>query len=124
MLRALGVPAVLGAPGVLGAVRPGTPAIIDGDTGEIILNPSPASLERGPQQNRRPHPHPPPRWPGCSACRRKPATVTIELQANLELPFELPHDRAVGRTGIGLLRSEFMFMNRESLPDEDAQTRI
>src|ERR1700688_2642558 len=45
MLRALGLPAVLGATGVLHAVTPGTLAIIDGDAGEIILNPTEASLK-------------------------------------------------------------------------------
>jgi phosphoenolpyruvate-protein kinase (PTS system EI component) len=45
MLRALGLPAVLGATGVLEAARPGMLAIIDGEAGEIILNPSARSLE-------------------------------------------------------------------------------
>jgi phosphoenolpyruvate-protein phosphotransferase len=124
MLRALGLPAVLGAPGVLEAARPGTTAIIDGDAGEIILNPSPASLDAARSKiaeitraRRR-----------LARLQRLPAEtrdhVTIELQANLELPFELPLIAQSGAHGIGLLRSEFMFMNRESLPDEDTQTRI
>ena len=45
MLRALGLPAVLGASGVLAAAGPKTIAIVDGSAGEIILNPSKASLE-------------------------------------------------------------------------------
>lgn len=124
MLRALGVPAVLGAPGVLEAAAPGAPAIIDGDTGEIILNPSPASLEAARSKiaeitrTRR----------QLARLQHLPAEtrdhVTIELQANLELPFELPLIAQSGAHGIGLLRSEFMFMNRESLPDEDTQTRF
>jgi len=124
MLRALGLPAVLGAAGVLAAARPGTPAIIDGDTGEIILNPSPASLDAARSKiaditrtRRR-----------LARLQRLPAEtrdhVTVELQANLELPFELPLIAQSGAHGIGLLRSEFMFMNREKLPDEDTQTQI
>jgi phosphoenolpyruvate-protein kinase (PTS system EI component) len=50
--------------------------------------------------------------------------VTIELTANLELPFELPMIAQCGAHGIGLLRSEFMFMAAEHLPDEDRQTSI
>ena len=46
----------------------------------------------------------------------------IELQANLELPIELPLVAQSGAHGIGLLRTEFLFMNRESVPDEDTQT--
>jgi phosphotransferase system enzyme I (PtsI) len=45
----------------------------------------------------------------------------VELQANLEIPQELPLIAQAGAQGIGLLRTEFLFMNREDLPDEDAQ---
>ena len=45
----------------------------------------------------------------------------VELQANLEIPAELPLIAQSGAAGIGLLRSEFLFMNRETLPDEQAQ---
>jgi phosphoenolpyruvate-protein kinase (PTS system EI component) len=44
------------------------------------------------------------------------------LQANLELPIELPLIVRSGAVGIGLLRTEFLFMNRETIPDEDTQT--
>jgi phosphotransferase system enzyme I (PtsI) len=124
MLRALGLPAVLGATGVLEAVKPGDTAIVDGDAGEIILNPTPASLAAARS-----------RLTAATRARKVlarlqhlPAETTdhvaIELQANLELPFELPMIAQSGAHGIGLLRSEFMFMNRAVLPDEDTQTRI
>ena len=58
--------------------------------------------------------------------RRLPAVTTdgepVELQANLEIPAELPLIAQAGAQGIGLLRTEFLFMNREDLPDEEAQT--
>jgi phosphotransferase system enzyme I (PtsI) len=43
------------------------------------------------------------------------------LQANVELPLELAPARQAGAQGIGLLRSEFLYMNRDDLPDEDEQ---
>jgi phosphotransferase system enzyme I (PtsI) len=124
MLRALGIPAVLGATGVLEAVKPGAMAIIDGETGEIILNPSARSLSAART-----------RLAARARTQRTlarlqllPAETTdkvpISLQANLELPFELPMIAQSGAHGIGLMRSEFIFMNREILPDEDAQTEI
>ena len=124
MLRALGLPAVLGAAGVLDAARPGTLAIIDGDAGEVILNPTAASLEAARTKlsamiRAR---HALARLQHLSAETR--CHVAIDLQANLELPFELPMIAESGAHGIGLLRSEFIFMNRESLPDEDTQTEI
>jgi phosphotransferase system enzyme I (PtsI) len=124
MLRALGLPAVLGATGVLEAAKPGTLAIIDGEAGEIILNPSTRSLEaaqiRLAARSRTQR--------ALARLQRVPAETTdhvlIDLQANLELPFELPMIAESGAHGIGLMRSEFIFMNRETLPDEDTQTQI
>ena len=124
MLRAVGLPAVLGATGVLSAAPPGTIAIIDGDAGEIILNPTAASLETARKKlaaiTRARHALA--RLQHLSAETR--CHVRIDLQANLELPFELPMIAASGARGIGLLRSEFLFMNRETLPDEDTQTEV
>ncbi len=124
MLRALGLPAVLGATGALEHLQPGTMAIIDGGTGEIILNPGKASLDAAKQKlaaqtrERR----------ALARLARLPAMTldgtAVVLQANLELPFELAMIAQSGAHGIGLMRSEFIFMNRETLPDEDTQTRI
>ncbi|WP_298281696.1 phosphoenolpyruvate--protein phosphotransferase [Acidocella sp.] len=124
MLRALGLPAVLGAAGVLEAAAPGALAILDGDSGEIILNPTRASLDtaraRLAEQAKARR--------ALSRLSRLPAETRdgthVELQANLELPFELAMIARSGAHGIGLLRSEFMFMNRPEAPDEDTQTRI
>jgi len=122
LLRALGVPSVLGVPGLMAGVRAGGVAVVDGVVGTVVLNPGPASL---------------------SGARRAVATfardrqrlgrlrrlqsVTLDgeavsLQANLELPIELPMIAQSGASGIGLLRSEFLFMNRDGVPGEDEQT--
>ena len=50
--------------------------------------------------------------------------TAVELQANLEIPAELPLIAQSGAHGVGLLRSEFLFMNRDAAPDEAAQTEI
>jgi phosphoenolpyruvate-protein phosphotransferase (PTS system enzyme I) len=47
--------------------------------------------------------------------------VPIELQANIELPADVAVARENGATGIGLFRSEFLYLNRDDLPDEDEQ---
>ncbi len=121
MLRALGVPAVLGVTGLVHAIRPGDVAIIDGGTGTVVLNPSHATLAAArravtafARERQR-----------FSRLRRLPAETldgeTVELQANLEIPVELPLIAQAGAVGIGLFRSEFLFMNRETVPDEAAQ---
>ncbi len=47
--------------------------------------------------------------------------VAVELQANIELPLDMPQVKANGATGIGLFRSEFLFLGRETLPSEQEQ---
>ncbi len=121
MLRALGIPAVLGCHGLTEAAKRGDPAVLDGGAGFIALHPSAETLAAAKA--------------GLSAqakekvrldkLRPLPAETTdgqrVELQANLEIPAELPLIHAAGAEGIGLLRTEFLFMNREDLPDEEAQ---
>jgi phosphoenolpyruvate-protein phosphotransferase len=122
MLRALGVPAVLGAAGLAHAMKPGDIAVVDGIAGTVVLNPSPSTLATARRavtafaRERQRY----------TRLRRLPAVtqdgVTVELQANLELPVELPLIVQSGAIGIGLLRTEFLFMNRETIPDEATQT--
>jgi phosphoenolpyruvate-protein phosphotransferase len=122
MLRALGVPAVLGAPGLASAIRPNDIAVVDGIAGTVVLNPSAtttAAAKRAVTAFARERQR-------FARLRRLPAETQdgepVELQANLELPIELPLIVQSGAVGIGLLRTEFLFMNRETVPDEDTQT--
>ena len=121
MLRALGVPAVLGAPGLAHAARPGDVLVIDGGSGTIVLNPSPNTLAAArravtafARERQR-----------LGRLRRLESETVdgtvIELQANLELLVELPLIAQSGAHGIGLFRTEFLFMNRDTVPDEDTQ---
>lgn len=121
MLRSLGIPAVLGVDEIAGFAQPGDAAIIDGTAGTVTLNPGPERLAAARQalaayarEKQR-----------LAKLRRLPAVTRdgepVELHANLELPVELPLVAQAGATGIGLLRSEFLFMNRDEVPDEEAQ---
>ncbi|KAA5610378.1 phosphoenolpyruvate--protein phosphotransferase [Rhodovastum atsumiense] len=122
MLRALGLPAVLGVPGLSQAARPGDTVVVDGAAGTVVIHPDPATLAAARRavtafaRERQ----------KLARLRRLPAITadgqTVELQANMEIPAELPLVAQAGAAGIGLLRSEFLFMNRETLPDEQAQT--
>jgi phosphotransferase system enzyme I (PtsI) len=121
MLRALGVPAVLGVSGLSQTVVAGEVVVLDGEAGSIVVNPSAATLATARRavtvfaRSRQ----------KLARLRRLPAITAdgeaVELQANLELPAELPLIAQAGAAGIGLLRSEFLFMNRTSLPDEATQ---
>ncbi|MFQ5468551.1 MAG: phosphoenolpyruvate--protein phosphotransferase, partial [Kiloniellaceae bacterium] len=122
MARSLGLPAVLGVAGLITRISSGVQVIVDGTNGLVIVNPSAAcladyrqrlkDLEREVRSLRR--------------LRKVPAVtrdgVRVTLQANLELPRELGQAVAAGAEGIGLLRTEYLFMNRDDLPDEEEQT--
>jgi phosphotransferase system enzyme I (PtsI) len=120
MARALGLPAVVGVAGLLAGMPRGT-VIIDGDEGAIVIDPLPETIARYRArqaalagERRR-----------LAKLRRLPAVtrdgVEIVLQANLELPRELDQAVAAGAAGLGLVRSEFLYMNRADLPGEDEQ---
>ena len=121
LLRALGIPSVLGAPGLMTGLRTGGIIVVDGVVGTVILNPGPASLagaRRAVATFARDRQR-------LSRLRRLAAVTldgeTVSLQANLELPVELPMVAQSGASGIGLLRTEFLFMNRDTVPTEDEQ---
>lgn len=123
MARALGLPAVLGVAGLMDHAASGTVAIVDGDAGRVILDPSPSTLaayERRREERQR-DVRRLARLRGLPAATRD--GTEIRLEANVELPLELDAVRAAGAAGIGLLRTEFMFMNRDDLPSEDEQAR-
>jgi phosphotransferase system enzyme I (PtsI) len=121
MARSLGIPAVLGCVGLLQGVGHGDVVLVNGSAGTVTINPSPATLahyeaERivALREKRQ-----------LDLLRQLPSVtrdgVAVELQANLELPRELAQAIEVGAAGIGLVRTEFLFMNREDPPSEDEQ---
>ncbi|MCL1960784.1 MAG: phosphoenolpyruvate--protein phosphotransferase [Desulfovibrionaceae bacterium] len=120
--RSMDIPAVVGARSASQLVRQDDWVIVDGDAGVVIVDPSPiilaeygfkqrqAELERG----------------RLARLKNTPAVTLdgqrIELLANIEQPADTAAALAVGAVGVGLFRSEFLFMGREGqLPDEDEQ---
>jgi phosphotransferase system enzyme I (PtsI) len=121
MARALGFPAISGIAGLSTHVHSGDTVIIDGSNGTIILRPTPETLQNYRQllaQQKRAEQK-------LRSLRDVPSVTpdgtTIVLQANLELPRDVKAALAVGASGVGLLRTEFLFMNRPDLPDENEQ---
>ena len=121
MARSLELPAVLGVPNLTAVVRTGDVIVVDGTSGRLVVNPDRVTLQdyrnrrsRLLRQRRR-----------LNRLRGVPAITAdnarIALHANLELPREIDLAIASGAEGIGLLRTEFLFMNRETPPDENEQ---
>ncbi|MBK6006037.1 phosphoenolpyruvate--protein phosphotransferase [Ramlibacter ginsenosidimutans] len=120
--RSLDIPAAVGARGASNLVRQDDWVIIDGDSGVMIVDPSPiilaeygfkqrqAELERG-RLNRLRH------TPAVTLDGQK-----VELLANIELPEDANAALQAGAVGVGLFRSEFLFMGRHGdMPDEEEQ---
>ncbi len=121
MARALGLPTVLGAAGLTDGVQTGDAIIVDGLAGRVIVNPAQKTIKAF-ERRRAEHQK---EMRRLDRLRNLPAVTRdgseITLHANVELPIEMNMVTQAGAQGIGLLRSEFMFMNRDDVPSEDEQ---
>jgi len=120
--RSLDIPAVVGARMASQLVRQDDWIIIDGDAGVVIVNPSPIILAEYSFKRRQAELE----RERLSRLRYTPAVTLdgqrVDLLANIEMPEDSPAALGVGAVGVGLFRSEFLFMGREgALPDEEEQ---
>jgi phosphotransferase system enzyme I (PtsI) len=119
--RSLNVPAVVATHNARTLIRDGEMLIVDGHHHVVIVNPDRAVLqEYRLKQNELDLAR-----QKLKRLRSKPAQtldgVRVELNANIELPDDLPQAVENGASGVGLFRSEFLYLNREGLPGEDEQ---
>lgn len=119
LARAFGLPAVVGLERLRTATSAGTPLIVDGDRGRVVLDPGPEELADAERRRAA--------WAGVerawAEARDLPAItrdgVPITIRANVEFPEEAAVASRFGAAGIGLYRSEFLFIARAPrLPDE------
>ncbi len=119
--RSMSVPAVVALGHARSLLRDGDTVIIDGIQGALIVNPSSLALEQYKKLQER---YLDDRMT-LAALKDVPAEtldgINISLQANIELPDEVDLALANGATGIGLFRSEFLFIGRTELPGEEEQ---
>lgn len=114
--RQLGIPAVVGATGLMDAVTSGDLVLVDGDAGSCTTNPEPAAVERA-------------RVAATAAANRTVITehvstrdgVTVSVLANAGSVQDVERAVGWGADGIGLFRTEFLFMQSAAPPDEDEQ---
>ena len=116
LARALGLPAVVGIAGLVEIVEDGQPALLDGDQGTLLLDPPPTLTAQVPPAA------------GGPATDAAPAETVdgrrIEVGCNAAGLDDARRAAAAGADGIGLLRSEFLFLGRDRLPDEDEQVTM
>jgi phosphocarrier protein FPr len=121
LARSLGIPAVVGAGNAVLSLEEGVTLAIDGASGAIEVDPDPGTLarledERSRQEDRA-------RTAATEAAR--PAVTIdgtrIEVALNIGEPAEATAASRVGADGVGLFRTELLFMRRDRMPDEDEQ---
>jgi phosphocarrier protein FPr len=124
LARGLGIPAVAGINPAALDIPSGTRVVLDGDTGSLKLEPT---LDEENEVRQR-QSAAAARKAAVNAVASQPATTRdghrIEVVANIGDEGEAGKVVEAGGEGVGLLRSEFLFMDRRTAPDEDEQTRV
>ncbi len=121
LAEALNISAVVGANGVTEEIESGDEVIVDGISGVIVINPDEDTKRRFERKKEE-----------TNAIQKRflkqkdlPATTidgySVDISANIELPIELPFIKKFGAKGVGLLRTEFLFLTSEDVPDEKEQ---
>ncbi len=124
MARALEIPAVVGLADALSAIRTGDTLIVDGLRGEVIVNPTDFTVQdalgRGARHLAFAR--------GLLSSRNQPCVTRdgepVSLKANVELPAEAILALDHGAEGIGLYRTEFIYIDRATMPTEDEQYEL
>jgi phosphotransferase system enzyme I (PtsI) len=119
--RSLNIPSIVALHHARQLIRENELLIVDGQQGVVIVNPDKQILAEYKLRQSQ--------WEieKQKLKRLKSTAATtldgtaVELHANIELPQDIPQVKASGATGIGLFRSEFLFLNRDDLPDEEEQ---
>ena len=121
LARTLGIPAVLSCGEALGEIAEGTPLVVDGSTGQVWISPS-AQISSVYHEKIA-------EWRNLQALARQasraPAIskdgITVEIVANIGSAKDARMALDSGADGVGLLRSEFLFLDRLDMPEEEEQ---
>ena len=124
LARSLGIPAAVGLGGALLEVPEGTELLLDGDVGAVYFEPNEelvAEYERRSAERKE-------KAREARTRAAEPALTrdgqAVEVVANIGSPIDVQAALANGAEGVGLLRTEFLFLERESMPSEDEQYEV
>lgn len=124
LARSLGVPAVVSAPLPLEELQNGDTLVLNGSTGAIILQPAEEELAAAQQQQAAGQA----RWDEQLAAAHQPAITLdghrVEVVANIGGAEDARQAVEYGAEGVGLLRTEFLYLDRQSMPSEEEQIGI
>jgi len=121
--RALGIPAVAGISSWMDELASSKEVLLDGSTGEIVVDPDAENIAAFQARSERLQSE----YELALASTHEPAITLdgrrIEIAANIGSPSEAEHALEMGAEGVGLFRTEFLFLDRESPPSEDEQVQ-
>jgi phosphotransferase system enzyme I (PtsI) len=124
LARSLNIPAIVGLHDITAKLESGQHVLLDGNDGWLIVDPTPKTLAEYAQIESR-------RAKVTAKLKELRETTSttrdgrhIVLSANIELPGDVDAVQANGAEGVGLYRTEFLYLNRPSLPTEDEQYEI
>ena len=124
LARALGIPAVVACGPALLGVAQGTPLVLDGEAGTVTVAPAAATVRAAEKRRAG-------RARDEAEARQRahlPAVtrdgLVVDVAANVAAPGDIGAALAAGADGVGLLRTEFLFLASGRLPDEDEQERV
>jgi phosphotransferase system enzyme I (PtsI) len=123
MAQSMQIPSVVGLKSISSCIRNGDMLIVDGTAGKVIILPSDTTLEKyekiQQQQLEKTR--------ELESIRELPSITkdgkSVELSANLEFPEDMIKLKAFGANGIGLYRSEYLYLTKDELPSEEEQFR-
>ena len=124
LARALGVPAIVSAPLALDAIPANAMVILDGDTGEVTLNPTEEAMARARRKQRQ--------WlarrtKAISTAHEQAVTMdghSVEVVANVGRIEDVQQALDMGAEGVGLFRTEFLYLDRSAMPTEEEQIQV
>lgn len=124
LARALEIPSVIGITGAMNSIPSGAMAVVDGNTGDVVVNPDKRILKKYQQEQRRFNEF----EKQLQKFSYQPAVTEdgreVAIRANIELPFEMHSAANNGARGVGLFRTEFLYLTRTDLPSEEEQFAI
>lgn len=122
--RALEIPAVLGIKGLMGKIENNETVIIDGDRGILIKNPSSGRIHSYEIVKKKDEALEKALSPYCELPPRTRDDRYIDISANIEFFSEYMHAKKYGAEGVGLFRTEFLYLTRRGNPSEEEQYRV
>jgi len=124
LARSLAIPAIVGVHNIRKYLKPGEKLVLNGDLGMLLAEPDQAMVSAFVKQQRLLKEH----QRELDKLINTPLIcadgTAVNLRANIEIADDLKSVRRVNAEGVGLYRTEFLYMNRDDIPDEDEHYRV